>query len=348
VNPLLVIGQPDGVAVDGSGEVYFSTSTTCLVRLVSGGIVTKVAGLPSGRGCGTSNDGPADAVQLDHPLGVAVDGTGDVYIADYGNCVVRKLSGGAITTVAGRGTHVCVYDAASGPATSVSVYPSAVAVAGDGSVYIADWANCRVRQLRNGAITTVAGVGTGLLAGCGSSGDGGSAIAAQLNKPFGVAVDGQGDVYIADTSNCRVRVVRAGTISAFAGTGAGALGTCNAGGDGGPASAATMGAPFGIAVDGAGDVFVVDSTNCNVRRVTPDGTITTVVGTIGPPAERCGFGGDGGPATTAKLNHPEGIAVDAQNNLYIADTQNCRVREVTGGVIQTIAGGDACDIPKGP
>jgi sugar lactone lactonase YvrE len=347
VNPQLVIGQPDGIAVDSAGKVYISTSTTCLVRLLSGGVVTKVAGLPSGHGCGTSNDGPATAVQLDHPLGLAVDGAGDVYIADYGNCIVRQLVAGMITTVAGRGTHMCVYDTDGGSATAVSIYPSAVALAADGSLYIADWANCRVRQLRSGAIATVAGVGTGLLAGCGSSGDGGPATAAQLNKPFGLAVDTQGDLYIADTSNCRVRVVRGGAISAFAGTGNGAPNACSANGDGGPASAAGIGAPFGIAIDGSGNVFVVDSANCNVRRVSPDGTITTVVGSIGPPADRCGFGGDGGPATDAKLNHPEGIAVDAQNNLYIADTQNCRVREVAGGVIQTIAGGDVCDAPAG-
>jgi sugar lactone lactonase YvrE len=343
LGPSDLIGHPNGIAVDASGNVYFSTSDTCLIRKLSAGVVTKVAGAPSGHGCGSSADGPGLDMQLDHPLGVEVDPAGNVYIADYANCIVRKLSGGMITTIAGVGTHQCVYGADSGPARSVNIYPADVAVATDGSIYIADWANCRIRRLSDGTITTVAGVGTGLLAGCGNAGDGGPATAAQLNKPFGVAVDARGGVYISDTFNCRIRVVRGGTISTLAGTGAGAPGGCTSSGDGGPAAAAGIGSPIGIAIDAAGDVYIVDSYNCNVRKVSGAGTITTIAGSTGSPAEACGFAGDAGLATSAKLNHPGGIAVGADGGLYIADTDNCRVRKVTAGLITTIAGSNACE-----
>jgi sugar lactone lactonase YvrE len=343
LGPSDFIGKPNGIAVDANGNVYFSTSDTCLIRKLSAGVVTKVAGAPSGHGCGSSADGPGPDVQLDHPLGVEADPAGDVYIADYANCIVRKLSGGTVTTIAGVGTHQCVYGADSGPARSVNIYPADVAVAADGSIYIADWANCRIRRLSDGTITTVVGVGTGLLSGCGNAGDGGPATAAQLNKPFGVAVDAGGSLYISDTSNCRVRVVRGGTISTFAGTGAGAPGGCPANGDGGPAAAAGIGSPIGIAIDAAGDVYIVDSYNCNVRKVGGTGTITTVAGSTGSPAEACGFAGDGSSATSAKLNHPGGIAVGADGSLYIADTDNCRVRKVTANIITTVAGSNACE-----
>lgn len=344
LGPTDLIGQPSGIAVDGSGNVYFSTNATCLVRKLSQRVVTKVAGEPGGHVCGSSPDGPAASSQLNHPLGVAVAANGDLYIADSINCSVRKLSGGLVTTVAGAGAGQCIFNAAAGAAQSVHIYPSAVAVDAQNNVYIADWANCRVRELTGENITTVAGVGTGALAGCGGKGDGGSATAAQLNKPFGVAIGAGGNLYISDTSDCKIRIVHQGTISTFAGTGAGAP-NCTSSGDGGLATAAGIGTPIGIAVGIDGAVYIADAANCNVRRVGSDGIVTTVAGSLGPPAVACGFAGDGGPATNAKLGRLSGIALGPDGSLYIADDENCRIREVVGGVISTIAGSVVCDGP---
>ena len=344
VGPAGLIGQPSGVAVDAAGNVYFSTNATCLLRKLSQGVVTKVAGEPGGHVCGSSPDGPAASSKLNHPLGVAVAPNGDVYIADSINCSVRKLSGDLVTTVAGAGAGQCVYNLDAGSALSVHIYPSAVAVDAQNNVYIADWANCRIREVSGGNITTVAGVGTGALAGCGGEGDGGSATAAQLNKPFGVAVGAGGDVYISDTSDCKIRMVHNGTIHTFAGTGAGAP-NCTSSGDGGLATAAGIGTPIGIAAGNDGAVYIADAGNCNVRRVGPDGVVTTVAGISGTPAAACGFAGDGGPATSAKLGRLSGIALDPDGSLYIADDENCRIREVVGGVINTIAGSAVCDGP---
>lgn len=344
VGPAGLIGQPSGVAVDAAGNVYFSTNATCLLRKLSQGVVTKVAGEPGGHACGSSPDGPAASSKLNHPLGVAVAPNGDVYIADSINCSVRKLSGDIVSTVAGAGAGQCVYNLDAGPALSVHIYPSAVAVDAQNNVFIADWANCRIRELSGGNITTVAGVGTGALAGCGSAGDAGPATAAQLNKPFGVAVGAGGDLYISDTSDCKIRIVHNGTIHTFAGTGAGTP-NCTTSGDGGLASVAAIGTPIGIAVGSDGAVFIADAGNCKVRRVGPDGVITTVAGIAGTTSVACGFAGDGGPATSAKLGRLSGIALGADGSLYIADDENCRIREVVGGVINTIAGSATCDGP---
>src|SRR3989442_1226667 len=173
-----------------------------------------------------------------------------------------------------------------------------------------------------GTIETIAG---------GSIGDGGPATSAALLYPTGVAMDGAGNLYIADSTNCRVREVSGGTITTVAGTGG-----CTYGGDGGPASSAALADPAGVALDGAGNLYIADYRNCRVREVS-GGIITTVAGT-----GSCGFSGDGGPATRAALNFPYTVALDGAGNLYIADSFNCRVREVSGGTITTVAGTGNC------
>ncbi|WP_338930531.1 NHL repeat-containing protein [Streptomyces netropsis] len=235
------------------------------------------------------------------------------------------LSGSTITTVAGDGT--AGFSGDDGPATAARLRcPFGVAPAADGSLYIADYQNHRVRVVGpDGVITTVAGDGTKAY-----GGDGGPARAAHLMDPAGVALDGRGNVYIADRSNQRVRRVGPdGVITTVAGDG-----TPGFGGDGGPATAASLNFPHAMAVDGAGNLYIADDYNHRVRKVGPDGIITTVAGNGAD-----GFGGDGGPATDASLHFPHAVAFDGGGNLYIADRYNYRVRKVgPDGIITTVAG----------
>jgi streptogramin lyase len=195
---------------------------------------------------------------------------------------------------------------------------------------IADRSNQRIRRVDavTGVITTVAGNGAS-----GFSGDGGPATAANLSGPFGVAVDAAGNVLIADQNNARIRRVDAvtGVITTVAGNGAGGFS-----GDGGPATAASLSNPVGVAVDAAGNVLIADRSNQRIRRVDAvTGVITTAAGN-----GASGFSGDGGPATAASLSSPWGVAVDAAGNVLIADQSNSRIRRVDAvtGVITTVAG----------
>ena len=286
-----------------------------------GGTITTIAG--SGKQGFSGDGGPAVAAQLRSAYEVAVDRQGNVYIADYDNYRVRRVSpGGTITTFAGTGTGGFSGDG--GAATSARLNaPIAIAVDGQGNVYIADFNNARVRKVNpTGTITTFAGTGVP-----GFSGDGGPATSARLYAPHGVAVDGQGNVYIADSYNQRVRKVNpAGTITTIAGTGRPGVS-----GDGGPATSATMTYPRGVAADAQGNVYIFDGST-RVRKVTPGGTIRTFAG------GGSSFG-DGGPATSAQLRSPYGVAADGQGNVYIADFPDHRVRKVSaGGTITTFAG----------
>jgi sugar lactone lactonase YvrE len=265
--------------------------------------------------------GPAVAAELSDPFGGAVDSAGNLYIADWGNARIRKVSNGTVTTVAGNGTEG--YGGDNGPATSAELsYPIGVAVDSAGNLYVADTYNQRIRKISNGVITTVAGVGT-----AGFSGDNGAATSAQLNYPYGVAVDSSGNLYIADYGNNRIRKVSNGVITTVAGTG-----TAGFAGDGGLAVSAQVNQPISVAVDSSGRLYIADYGNDRIRGVS-SGIIATVAGNGTP-----GFAGDGGPATGAQLYSPRGVAVDSGGNLYIADTYNQRIREVTSGVIFTIAG----------
>jgi uncharacterized protein (TIGR03437 family) len=201
-----------------------------------------------------------------------------------------------------------------------------LALDASGNVYIADAFNRRVRKVSaTGTVTTVAGNGTC----CGHTGDGGPATGAQIGTPAGLAVDASGNLYISDIYNNVVRMVTAaGTISTVAGNG-----TYGYAGDGGPATSAEFRDPYGLAADGAGNLYIADTYNYRVRVVSAAGTVTTVAGT-----GSCCFGGDGGKATSAFLDVPYGVAVDAAGDLYISDYGNSRIREVIGGIISTVAG----------
>ncbi|GAB1332772.1 NHL domain-containing protein [Streptomyces sennicomposti] len=268
----------------------------------------------------------AVSAQLNRPYGIAVDSTGTLYFADHGNHRVRKVTtDGRVSTVAGTGA--AGFRGDGGPAAAAQLnYPREVAVDKAGAVYIADTNNHRIRKITvDGTISTVAGTGA-----AGFRGDGGSATAAQLNLPLGVAVDSTGVLYISDYYNHRVRKVATdGVISTVAGTGAAGFR-----GDGGPAVSAQLNGLHGVVVDGAGDLYIADQGNHRVRKVTADGKISTVAGT-----GVAGFSGDDGPAVSAKLNSPVGVAVDSSGTLYICDYGNHRVRKVAAdGVISTVAG----------
>lgn len=315
------MGPADGLAADASGNIYIPDTSHNIIRKVNAaGIITTVAG--NGTSGFSGDGGAATRAELAGPNAVAVDGAGNLYIADTSNMRIRKVNpAGIITTVAGSGS--CCNEGDGGPATSAQLqFPSSVAVDGAGNFYIADSGYNRIRKVNSaGIITTIAGNGSP-----GYTGDGGSATQAELANPGGVAADGSGNLYFADTVSLRLRKVSAaGIITTVAGGGTG---------DSGLAVFGLLSAPWGIARDSAGNTYIADTGNNRVRKVAASGVITTVAG-VGTT----GYSGDGGPGISAQLNAPEGLALDASGNLYIADTYNFRVRRLdTSGNMTTVAG----------
>jgi len=311
------IYNPYGVAVDGAGNLYIADTVNNRIRKVTAGTgyISTVAG--NGTGSFSGDGGAATSAEIYRPGGVAVDGAGNLYIADTGNNRIRKVTAaGIISTVAGSGASGYSGDGAAATAAKLQG-PASIAVDGSGNLYIADTQNNRVRMVTasTGYISTIAGNGTGAY-----SGDGGAATSAELFRPFSVAVDGSGNVYIADYDNNRIREVSSGNISTVAGNG-----TYGYSGDGGAATSAGLRYPVGVAVDGAGNVYIADINNDRIRKVTAaTGYISTVAGN-GTAA----YAGDGAAATSAEINLPNCVAVDGAGNLYIADDNNNRIRKVT-------------------
>jgi trimeric autotransporter adhesin len=319
------IGCPCGLSVDAVGNLYIVDTYNNRIRKVTpSGIISTVAG--NGTSGYSGDGGRAISASLNKPNSVAVDSKGNLYIADTYNYRIRKVtSSKKIMTAAGDGTHG--YRGDGGFATSALLNsPRGVALDTKGNFYIADADNCRVRQVTPaGTIATVVGNGK-----CGYGGDGGQATLAELNKLFSVAVDYEDNLYIADTWNNRIRKVSAtGIISTVAGGE-----TRGFAGDGGPATKAQLASPLRVAVDAKGSLYICDADNNSIRRVDPEGIITTVVGD-----RTTGYNGDGFKAIAAKLAIPNGIALDKSGNLYISDTNNSRIRKVDPeGIITTIAG----------
>ena len=300
--------NPNAVAVDAKGNVYIADTRNNRVREVTAnGIINTIAG--TGAAGSGGDNGPATSAQLNGPQGLAVDASGNLYIADTANNRVRIISNGTISTFAGNGTAGSSGDGGSAMSAELNG-PHGMTFDASGNLYIAEFNGSRVRKVSNGTITTVAGNGIS-----GYAGDGGPAADAELNGPQAVAVDGLGNIYISDLNNAVVRIVSGGTIRTFAGNGTGGYS-----GDGGPAIAAQLAAPGGIAVDGAGNVFVGD-TGTRIRRISPDGNINTIAG-----SSSAGYTGDGGPALNAEIDGGWGLVLGTSGSLYFADTLNNAVR----------------------
>jgi uncharacterized protein (TIGR03437 family) len=345
------LNYPTGVTVDPSSNMFISDTLNLRLRKVANNVISTAAG--NGLFSYGGDGGAAASAQLNAPQGVAVDPSGNLYIADTSNNAIRKVAAnGIISTVAGTGISG---GAAAGNGANQFNGPLGMAADSGGNVYIADSQNARVVKLSSGGIqTVVAGSGT-----AGYGGDGGAATSAQFNSPTGVAVDSSGNLYIADFGNNRIRKVSAsGTVTTIAGNG-------NSGysGDGGLATGALLNLAQGVAVDGAGNVYIADTGNNAIRRVTPAGIINTIALIVNPVAIATdslgnlyvtdagslvyqiyplsnpivvtiggngsnGYAGDGGLGTSAQLNGPTGVAVDTHGNIFVADTSNNAVREL--------------------
>ncbi len=308
-----------GVAVDRSGNVYVADTDNNTIRKVTPkGVVTTLAGNPEFTG--TAN-GTGSAARFYIPNAVAVDGSGNVYVAETNNTIRRVTPQGAVTTLAG--TPGLSGTANGTGSAALFNYPYGIAVDGSGNIYVADTWNCTIRKMTpKGVVTTLAGKPevSGTANGTGS--------AALFNYPFGVAVDGSGNVYVADTGSQTIRkVTPKGAVTTLAGA-AGVIGTAN-----GTGSAALFHDPYGVAVDGSGNVYVTDGIANTIRRVTPKGAVTTLAGNPGLSGTANGTGSAG------FFNYPYGVAVDGSGNVYVADTQNQTIRKVTPkGVVTTLAG----------
>jgi hypothetical protein len=388
------IYYPEGVGVDTLGNLYIGDYANCDVRkvILSTNIISTAAGNHT---CGYSGDGgAATAAQLNYVSAVETDTAGDLFIADYGNCVIREVtkSTGKISTIAGDHTLGCGFSGDGNPATGAQIYQVfGLAVNGGGTVVaIADYQNQRIRQFTvGGDINTIAGNGTACAGVCG---EGGAATSAELyypvgvaenssgstiyvgnnsnyvvdditggnlnrfagnhsyntetlitgapaggvslNNPYGLAIDPSGDVYIADSHDYMVReyVKSTGLVNFFAGNG-----TYGFSGDGGAATSADFTYIWGVARDASGNIYIADGSNCLIREVTA-GNVNVFAGLVVSNSPRCGYTGDGGPATSAELYQPYGVAVDKKGSIYIADYSEHVIRKVTAGVINTIAG----------
>jgi uncharacterized repeat protein (TIGR01451 family) len=388
--------QPFGVALDGNNNIYVSDTVNAVIRKVdANGIINTIIG-NNGYGFG-GDGGPALQATLTNPFQIAVDNSGDVWLTDYWNGRIRFYDATpntaaylTINTIIGNGS---IFDG--GPATQASLhFPRSPKIDASGNLYITDTQNnvvrevnsdgtinivagtqipcayptavcgdggsptdasfyglrgiafdnsgnlvvmdtndSRVRKVTNGVVSTIAGNGT-----YGFSGDGGAATSAELSYPWGGGYDAKGNLYFLDAYNNRVRMVDTnGNISTVAGSGATGCGNGGFSGDGGPATSALLNCPIGLDVDAAGDLFISDYYNFVIRRV--DGTthiITTVAGTPGKP----GYSGDGGPATSATIAYADRVSVNAAGNLFISDSGNQVIRRVNAatGIIETFAG----------
>jgi uncharacterized protein (TIGR03437 family) len=307
---LAQLNSPGAVALDSSGNLYIADTGNHCVRKISGGTITTIAG--TGGTIGYSGDkAAATAALLNAPSGLAFDSKGNLYIADTGNNVIRMITGTTITTVAGIQGQGGSYGGDLGAATSANLNaPTAIAFDSAGNYYIADSGNSLIRKVDTaGIITSFVGATGGSLG-----------TAGKLDHPNGLWFDASGALYIADSNNARVaRFAPPSAFSNFAGTNVAGFK-----GDGGPAISAQLNKPVGITMDAAGNIYFTDTNNSRIRKITTDGTITTIAGKGG-----ANYGGDGGNATDAVMSFPRSVVVSSSGTVYIADTGNHVIRTLT-------------------
>ncbi len=308
---------PRGVAVDANGNVYVADQNNNMIREISPtGQVTTLAG----NGTKGSSNGPGTSATFAQPEGVAVDASGNLYVADFGNNMIRKISPtGSVSTLAGNGTA----GSANGTGSAATFNgPTGIAVDLSGNVYVTDYFSNLIRLISpSGAVRTLAGSGT-----AGSTN--GVATGASFNAPCGIAVDAGGNAYVADQLNQKIRMITPDAVVTTL-AGSGQIGFAN-----GPELTASFGYPFGIAVDASGNVFVSEQGNQLIREIGAIGTVTTLAGsTTGSIGSHNGIG------TSASFWFPSGLAVDAQDNVFVADYSNNMIRKInSAAVVSTLAG----------
>jgi sugar lactone lactonase YvrE len=313
--------HPKGIVADAAGNVYVSdTNNATIRRITPGGVVTTMAGTAFVTG---TADGLGSAAHFANPLGMALDAAGNLYVADFVNATVRKISvTAAVTTLAGKAAVAGDIDATGSAALFNS--PQGTAVDAAGNILVADTGNNIIRKVNatSGAVITLAGA-----SGVTGSNDG-TGTAAQFSAPWGLAADTSGNVYVADMGNAVIRKISSGgAVTTLAGS-AGATGTTD-----GTGSAARFNAPQAVATDASGNVYVADTGNSVIRKITPAGVVTTLAGTAGAAGTTDGTG------AAARFDHPQGVVTDASGNVYVADSGNYAVRKIDpAGVVTTLAG----------
>jgi streptogramin lyase len=307
--------HPFGIAIDAKGNLYIADVGNSVIRKMdTTGLVTTLAGIGGIKGAANGVDSLST---FNNPFGVVADASGNVYVADAGNNRIRLITTatGMVSTFAGTG----IVGASNVPDSVSFSSPLGVAVDSSGNVYVADYENNLIRKITSAGVTST-------LAGSGAGGaDDGLDTAATFNLPEAVAVDAAGNVYVADNGNNLIRkVTPAGQVSTFAGSG-------QAGSANGTGNAASFNSPFGIAVDAAGNVYVADSGNNLIRKITPSGSVSTIAGSGARGAKDA-------TGTSASFNTPAGLAIDKSGNIYVADEDNNLIRKITAaGVVTTIA-----------
>jgi len=307
---------PEGVAVDGSGNVYVADTSANKIRKITptGAVTTLAGGGGSGGNWSGSEDGAGTAASFNNPTGVALDSIGNVYVADRSNHKIRKITAtGVVTTLAGTGTQGSTDG--TGTATSFNS-PSGVAVDSSGNVYVADSGNHRIRKISpSGAVTTLAGSGT-----IGSAD--GQGTSASFWGPVGVAIDSSGNIYVAEEFNSKIRKITAGgVVTTLAGSGS--FASVN-----GAGNVASFWFPTGVSVDSSGNVYVADAGSNKIRKITAAGVVSTLAGN---PLNGNWSGSEDGAVTAASFDQPKGVAVDSSGNVYVADSGNNRIRKITIG-----------------